>query len=510
MVKLRIDNRECEVPDGTTILEAAGKLNIKIHTLCYKKGLPDFSSCMVCVVKNNKTGKFIPSCVAISEEGMDIDASGNDVQDLRKKAVELLLSEHRAECEAPCKIVCPVELDIPLMNRLIAKGEMYEAAELAFHEMGFPETMCAICPGFCESACRRNRIDTHIAIRGLKKYVANGHVNGRVITNRREMNGQKIAVIGSGPLGLSIAFHLAKKGHRCVIFEKNGIAGGRLIREFTGKGLPDNILFNEIEQMVSFGIRIVKEVDVDEPVITNRLVNEFDIIVSSVNVLNISNVAEDSRFVMTPGDLAMVSDTYIFTPAAALKNEKSVVRTFGEGKKAAKAFDSFLSQGKNFVESKRFNSTLGKISETEKLEWTKEAENDGNRFKIISTAAEATSEAGNCMHCDCRAQNDCRLRDLAETFEMKNPKEKLINGPVAKKINFSTGLVFENAKCIKCGICVRICNDTVEDPPLCFSGRGFSSIISEPLTARFADILKSKTRECVEACPTGALTFYDQ
>jgi len=114
------------------------------------------------------------------------------------------------------------------------------------------------------------------------------------------------------------------------------------------------------------------------------------------------------------------------------------------------------------------------------------------------------------MHCDCRAQNDCRLRDLAEPFGMKNPKEKLINGPVAKKINFSTGLVFENAKCIKCGICVRICNDTVEDTPLCFSGRGFSSIISEPLTARFAEILKSKTGECVEACPTGALTFYDQ
>ncbi len=510
MVKLRIDDRECEVPEGTTILEAAGKLNIEIHTLCYKKGLPDYSSCMVCVVKNNKTGKFIPSCVAISEDGMDIDASGKEVMELRKKAVELLLSEHRAECEAPCKIVCPVELDIPLMNRLIAKGEMYEAAELAFHSMGFPETMCALCPGFCESACRRNKIDTHIAITGLKKYVEENHFNGRLITNRPEFNGRKIAVIGSGPLGLSIAFHLTKNGHRCVIFEKNGIAGGKLIREFTGKGLTDNMLFNEIEQAVSFGISIVKEVNIDDAMITNRLVNEFDIIVSSVHGLNISYVTEEGRYVMLPGDLAMVRDKYIFTPAAALKNEKSVVRTFGEGKKAAKAVDIFLSQGNNFVDSKRFNSTLGKISETEKLEWTREVRNEGCRFEIISTAAEATSEAGNCMHCDCRAQTECRLRDLAETFGMKNPKEKLINGPVAKKINFSTGLVFENAKCIKCGICVRICNDTVEDPPLCFSGRGFSSIISEPLTARFAEILKSKTGECVEACPTGALTFYDQ
>ena len=55
------------------------------------------------------------------------------------------------------------------------------------------------------------------------------------------------------------------------------------------------------------------------------------------------------------------------------------------------------------------------------------------------------------MHCDCRAADDCRLRDLADEFSIKNPRGKLVNAPIVKKINYKTGLVFENAKCIKCG-----------------------------------------------------------
>jgi NADH dehydrogenase/NADH:ubiquinone oxidoreductase subunit G len=120
MVKLKIDNKLIEVAEGSSILDAAKGGSIIIPTLCYSKGLPHYSSCMVCMVKDKRTGNFIPSCSATAQEGMDIDASSDDVISLRKKAVELLLSEHRAECEAPCKVVCPAGYNIPLMNRLLA------------------------------------------------------------------------------------------------------------------------------------------------------------------------------------------------------------------------------------------------------------------------------------------------------------------------------------------------------------------------------------------------------
>ncbi len=161
---------------------------------------------------------------------------------------------------------------------------------------------------------------------------------------------------------------------------------------------------------------------------------------------------------------------------------------------------------KSLKSSKRFNSLIGKMEPEEQAEWLKECIGNTERFREISVPENAYLEAGSCMHCDCRAADDCRLRDLAEEFSIKNPRGKLVNAPIVKKINYKTGLVFENAKCIKCGLCVRLCEDSKEEPALCFINRGFVSIISEPLTEEFDNILKTKSKEVIEICPTGALS----
>jgi NADH dehydrogenase/NADH:ubiquinone oxidoreductase subunit G len=121
---------------------------------------------------------------------------------------------------------------------------------------------------------------------------------------------------------------------------------------------------------------------------------------------------------------------------------------------------------------------------------------------------DAAEEAASCMHCDCRASEDCRLRDLGQEMEIRDPRGKIVNSTAAKKINRETNLIFENAKCIKCGLCVRICEDNSEEPALCFINRGFISIISEPLTENFSDILKKRTADCINICPTGALSWF--
>ncbi len=148
------------------------------------------------------------------------------------------------------------------------------------------------------------------------------------------------------------------------------------------------------------------------------------------------------------------------------------------------------------------------LDDSEQQEWIKECRDNITRYREITGYKQASEEAESCMHCDCRAADDCKLRNLAEEFELKDPKGKFVNAPIAKKINHKTGLIFENAKCIKCGLCVRACEDSKEEPSLCFINRGFISIISEPLTAEFVDIPATVADKCIDVCPTGALGHF--
>lgn len=362
MVKLKINNINYEVSEGSTILEIARDAGLDIPTLCHKDGLPHYSSCMVCMVKDMRTGNFLPSCSALVQDGMDIDTIGNDVIEIRRKTIELLLSEHRAECEAPCRIVCPAGYNIPLMNRLISQNNFKAAIELGINQLTSEEIKCTTCPGYCENACRRKKIDIPVSIRNIQLF----------------------------------------------IYEQ----------------------INQYRQQNRSGIK--------------------------------SDLSPSAR-----------------------SDEREKLK-------------------------KRFSSHIGKLETSELNEWLKESVGLTARSREIDNNDSAVNESGSCMHCDCRAADDCRLRDLAENFSIKDPRGKLVNSPIVKKINPNTGLIFENAKCIKCGLCVRICEDSTNEPALCFINRGFISIISEPLTEEFDNILKTKSNEVVEICPTGALSFLDK
>lgn len=354
MVKLRIDNKEFEVPEGSTVLDAAKSSGISIPTLCNNDRLPHYSSCMVCMVRDKRNGNFLPSCSALAQEGMDIDSSSEDVFSIRKKAVELLLSEHRAECEAPCKVVCPGGYNVPLMNRYLKSKDFKSAVQLSINQLGTSELKCINCAGYCENACRRKKVDTPVSIRNLQIYIS-------------------------------------------------------------------------------------KQIEKGESVSANSIVLP--------------------------------------------ENEKE-------------------------KKHRRFESRIGKFFEDELKEWVKECPEELKRFREISDSLSAELESNSCMHCDCRALDNCRLRELADNMSLKDPKGKLVNSPIRKKINYNTSLIFENAKCIKCGLCVQLCETFKDEPALCFINRGFVSIISEPLTEEFDDILKTKSKEVIDICPTGALSKF--
>ena len=159
LLRLKIDNKELEIPKGTLLMDAIRGLGIEVPSMCHLEGAEHFTSCMVCVVKDRKNGKIMPSCSMDVAEGMDIISLDEEVKEARKTSLELLLSEHVGDCEAPCQVTCPAHMDIPLMNRYLAQGKFHEALVVVKKDIALPSILGRICTAPCEGACRRRSID---------------------------------------------------------------------------------------------------------------------------------------------------------------------------------------------------------------------------------------------------------------------------------------------------------------------------------------------------------------
>ena len=172
MIKLTIDHQPVEAQEGTSVMEAASMLGITIPSMCYMQGYSNHPSCMVCLVKDLDHGNLFPSCAMPVSEGMNILTGSPEVEEARREALELLLSDHVGDCEAPCRISCPAFMDIPRMNRLIAQGNFKKAIEIIKEEIALPLILGYICSAPCENACRRKQMEAAVSICQLKKFAA--------------------------------------------------------------------------------------------------------------------------------------------------------------------------------------------------------------------------------------------------------------------------------------------------------------------------------------------------
>ena len=166
-MQIIIDKTEVESLNGETLLETALRTGYHIPSLCSVKDTIHISSCMVCAVKDCVTGQIIPSCTTHPTERMQIDTESEDVQMIRTLSLELLLSDHRADCEAPCSMVCPQELDIERMLNLYDMDRYEEAYVLIAKAFSLPLLECDTCKAPCEKICRRGSVDKAVSIRAI-------------------------------------------------------------------------------------------------------------------------------------------------------------------------------------------------------------------------------------------------------------------------------------------------------------------------------------------------------
>lgn len=513
MITLKINNNEIQVEKGTSVMKAAQKMGIDIPNMCWHDDLEHFTSCMVCMVKDQSSGRLIPSCSVKAGEGMDILTNDEEVAESRKTALELLLSEHVGDCEAPCQIACPAHMDIPKMNRLIAAGKLDEALEVVTQDIALPAVLGRICPAPCEGACHRKTVDEPISICLLKRIVGDDGVKSDIPV--KEKTGKKVAVVGAGPAGLAAAYYLQLKGIQVTLLDRNNKAGGLLRTEINDEVLPKDVLDKEIEVILKTGVEFQGEKEIDSKVF-EQLKKDFDAVVVAMGKID-----EDSdKFGLKAGPkgIAAEKSTYrtseekVFAIGNVLRSSRLAVRSVGQGKEVAFSVLQYLNSKEVKGEPRLFNSRFGRLVKDELAEYLKESY-EGKRIWPATggrsgfSSKEAIAEAKRCLHCDCRAIDNCKLREYSDHYKVDQKRFKTSERrTISKQINHGS-VIYEPQKCIKCGICVRLTEKHGEQFGFSYVGRGFDVEIGVPFNKELEKGLTQTASVVVEGCPTGAISM---
>jgi formate dehydrogenase major subunit len=259
-VKLEIDGRRVVADGGQTILQAARQHGIDtIPTLCDDAQLEPFASCFVCVVKVKGARSLLPACSTKVASGMVVETNSAEVRQSRKAALELLLSDHYADCVGPCQISCPAGIDIQGYIALAAIGKYKDAIALIKEDNPLPSVCGRVCTRPCEvKGCRRTLLDEAVGIDYIKRYISDLDLNSPDVFRPQVAapNGRRVAVVGAGPAGLSAAYYLAIKGYDVEILEGQPEAGGMLRYGIPEYRLPKDVLDLEIAQILGLGPKL--------------------------------------------------------------------------------------------------------------------------------------------------------------------------------------------------------------------------------------------------------------
>ena len=185
----------------------------------------------------------------------------------------------------PCRHACPLGVDVPRYVHLISEGRYAEAAAVILENAPLPSVLAYACNRPCESACRRQEVNEPIAICALKRFVIDRNTQDWMSKIKAAPStGKRVAIIGSGPAGLSAAYYLALLGHSVTIFEAMPEPGGMLRCGIQEYRLPKWILEKDLRQIAELGVKIKTGIRVDGDHLLNDLKNNYDAVLLAIGL----------------------------------------------------------------------------------------------------------------------------------------------------------------------------------------------------------------------------------
>ena len=158
--------------------------------------------------------------------------------------------------QSPCTVTCPAHVNAHGYVSLAAQGRYKDAMELILDVLPLPGVLGRVCAHPCEGECRRGQVDEPLAIKDIKRLVADSFDIGQAEIEVEEEKPERTAIIGAGPAGLSLAYHLARKGYKSTIFEALPVPGGMLRVGIPDYRMPPEVLNKEVDFITGLGVEI--------------------------------------------------------------------------------------------------------------------------------------------------------------------------------------------------------------------------------------------------------------
>ncbi|MBZ6067814.1 formate dehydrogenase subunit alpha [Aeromonas schubertii] len=281
MLTVTLDGARLAVDPSHTLLQIAKQHHVDIPSLCGDHPHDPKAPCDLCAVEIAGAG-IRRACQTHPVEGMVITTDSAALSAHRTSALGRILSDHYADCEAPCQRACPAGVDIQSYLHHIAMGDHRAATAVIKQTLPMPLSIGRVCPAFCEAECRRALVDEPLAIRQLKRHAADLDLAAPWQPEKKPAKGKRVAIIGSGPGGLTCGYYLGYEGFEVDLFEAMPEAGGWLRYGIPEYRLPKGILDQEIALMCQSGMRIHTGVRLGHDLGLSALCQEYDAVCLAV------------------------------------------------------------------------------------------------------------------------------------------------------------------------------------------------------------------------------------
>ncbi|MBY5948332.1 formate dehydrogenase subunit alpha [Photobacterium rosenbergii] len=283
MSNVTIDGQVLATDGQLSILELAQQFEIEIPSLCGLNKNGEKVPCDLCVVDIEGQG-IQRACEVTATPEMVITTQSEVLSERRRQSLNRIMSDHYADCEAPCQTACPAGVDIQSYLYHISQNDHQKAVEVIKRTLPMPLSIGRVCPAFCETECRRGIVDEPIAIRQLKRHAADIDLEAQeqYVPLRKADKGKNVAIIGSGPGGLSCGYYLSNEGYNVTVFESMPKAGGWLRYGIPEYRLPKAILDKEIDLICRNGMKVETNTKLGKDFLLSELTTQYDAVCLAV------------------------------------------------------------------------------------------------------------------------------------------------------------------------------------------------------------------------------------